>query len=41
MKIPNRLQIEFQQIEFKHMSDIDFKDFRNLHKKCTAKPCSF
>ena len=25
MKIPNRLQIELQQIAFKHMSDIDLK----------------
>ena len=31
---------ELQQIAFNHSSDIDFKDFQNLHKKCTAKPYS-
>ena len=39
MKIPNKR--EFQQIAFNHSSDIDFKDFVNLHIKCTAKSCSF
>ena len=29
------------QIAFNHSSDIDFKDFKNLYKKCTAKPSSF
>ena len=38
MKIPNKL--ELQQIAFKHSSDIDFQDFMNLYKKCTAKPYS-
>ena len=28
-------------IAFNHSSDIDFKDFINLYKKCTAKPYSF
>ena len=39
MKIPNKQ--ELQQIAFNHSSDIDFKDFMNLYKKCTAKPYSF
>ena len=30
---------EFQQIIFNHSADIDFKNFMNLYKKCTAKPC--
>ena len=38
-KIPNKR--ELQQIAFNHSSDIDFKDFMNLYKKCTAKPYSF
>ena len=29
------------QIAFNHSSDIDFKDFKNLYKKYTAKPSSF
>ena len=39
MKIPNKR--ELQQITFNHSSDIDFKYFMNLYKKCTAKPYSF
>ena len=39
MKIPNKQ--ELQQIAFNHSSDIDFKDFMNLYKKCTAKTYSF
>ena len=39
MKIPDKR--ELQQTAFNHSSDIDFKDFRNLYKKCTAKPYSF
>ena len=39
MKIPNKR--ERQQIAFNRSSDIDFKDFINLYKKCTAKPYSF
>ena len=39
MKIPNKR--ELQQITFNHSSDIDFQDFMNLYKKCTAKPYSF
>ena len=35
MKILNRT--ELQQIAFNHSSDIDFQDFMNLYKKCTAK----
>ena len=38
-KIPNKR--ELQQIAFNHSSDIDFKYFINLYKKCTAKPYSF
>ena len=39
MKIPNRR--ELQQIALNHSSDIDFKDFMKIYKKCTAEPCSF
>ena len=39
MKITNKR--ELQQIAFNHSSDIDFQDFMNLYKKCTAKPYSF
>ena len=39
MTIPNKR--ELQQIAFNHSSDIDFKDFKNLYKKCTEKLCSF
>ena len=39
MKIPNKK--ELQQILFNHLLDIDFQDFINLRKNCTAKPYSF
>ena len=39
MKILNKR--ELQQIAFNHSSDIDFRDFLNLYKKCTAKPYTF
>ena len=39
MKNPNKL--ERQQIAFHHSSDIDFKDFINFYKKCTAKSFLF
>ena len=39
MKISNKQEV--QQIVFNNSSDIDFQDFMNLYKKCTAKPCSF
>ena len=39
VKIPNKR--EFQQIAFNHSSDIDFKDFMTLYKKCTKKSYSF
>ena len=32
---------ELQQIALNHSSDIDFKDFINLYKICTAKPYHF
>ena len=38
MKIRNKK--ELQQIAFNGSSDIDFQDFMNLYKKCTAKPHS-
>ena len=38
-KIPNKR--ELQQIALNHSSDIDFKDFVNVYKKCTAEPYSF
>ena len=39
MKIPNKR--ELQQIVFNHSSGIDFKDFVNLYRRCTAKPYLF
>ena len=39
MKIPNKR--ELQQIALNHSSDIDFKDFMKICKKCTAEPYSF
>ena len=39
MKVPNKRAL--QQIAFNHSSDIDFQDFMNLYKKCTAKPYSY
>ena len=39
LKIPSKR--ELQQIELNHSSDIDFKDFLKIYKKCTAKPNSF
>ena len=39
MKIPNKR--ELQQIALNHSSDIDFKDFMKIYKKCTAEAYSF
>ena len=39
MKIPNKR--ELQQIAMSHSSDIDFKDFIKIYKKCTDEPHSF
>ena len=39
LKIPNKL--ELKQTASRNLSDIDFKYFMNLHKKCIAKPYSF
>ena len=39
MKIPNKR--ELQQTALNHSSDIDFKDFMKIYKKCTAKPYYF
>ena len=39
MKIPNKR--ELQQVALNYSSDIDFKDFMNIYKKCTAEPYSF
>ena len=39
MKIPNKR--ELQQVAFNHSSGIDFQDFMNLYKKCSAKPYPF
>ena len=36
MKIPNKR--ELQQIVLNHSSDIDFKDFMKIYKKCTTEP---
>ena len=32
---------ELQQIALNYSSDIDFKDFIKIYKKCTARPYSF
>ena len=39
MKIPNKK--ELQQIALNHSSDIDFKDFMKMYKRCTTEPYSF
>ena len=39
MKISSKK--ELHQIALNHSSDIDFKDFLNIYKKCTAEPYSF
>ena len=39
MKIPNKR--ELQQIALNHSSDIDFKDFMNIYKKCTTESYYF
>ena len=39
MKIPNKR--ELQQIALNHSSDIDFKDFIEVYRECTAEPYSF
>ena len=39
MKIPNKR--ELQQIALKHSSDVDFKDFMQIYKKCTTEPYTF
>ena len=39
MKIPKKR--ELQQIALNHSSDINFKDFMNIYKKCTKEPYSF
>ena len=39
MKIP--YERELQQITLNHSSDIDFKHFVKICKKCTAEPYSF
>ena len=39
MKIPNKR--ELRQIALNHSSDTDFKDFRNIYKKCIKEAYSF
>ena len=39
MEIPNKR--ELHQIAVNHLSDIDFKDFMNIYKKCITEPYSF
>ena len=39
MKILNKREVD--QIALNHSSDIAFKDFMKIYKKCTAEPCSF
>ena len=36
-----QIKREPQQIAFNYLPDIDFKDFLNLYKECTAKPYFF
>ena len=38
-KIPNKW--ELKQVASHDSSDIEFKDFMNLYKKCSEKPYSF
>ena len=38
MKAPNKR--ELQQIALNHSSDIDFKDFMKIYKRCTSEPYS-
>ena len=39
MKIPNKR--EFQQTLLNNLSDIDFKNFIKIYRRCTAEPYSF
>ena len=39
MKIPNKGELE--RIANNHSTDIDFKDFMNIYKKCTAEKYYF
>ena len=39
MKSPNKREIK--QTAFNHSLDIDFQDFMNVYKKCTAKSYLF
>ena len=39
MKIPDNKG--FQNIGTSHSSDVNYQDFINLYRKCTAKPYSF
>ena len=39
INIPNKR--ELQEVVFNHSSDIDFKDFVKIYKKCTDEPYSF
>ena len=39
MKIPNKPEVHL--ITSNYLSDIDFRDFMNLYKKCTAKSYPF
>ena len=39
MKLPNKSEI--QQIAINNSSDIDFKNFMRVYKKCTAEKYSF
>ena len=32
---------DFRQIVFNHSSDIDFKEFINIYKKCSTKPYTY
>ena len=38
-KVPNKR--ELRKIALNHSSNIDFKDFIKIYKKCTAEPYSF
>ena len=39
MKTP--IKRELQEIDLNHSSDIEFKDYMKIYKKCTTEPYSF
>ena len=41
MKVPKKIDYNFQQIVINHSSGIDFNDFIKIYKKCTEELYSF